>query len=138
MVACAFVSPCVQQLLPSEHEHSTLLQDTGQVVWGAFQGVVLRRLLDVIEPRVYICTRWTEERPTQTMVQSQHVVSLAIGVRVQEINRKRQPVGEDASFVGSADADGDQPSPGGVEGGTEASSQLRQWTRRPKFSSREQ
>jgi len=96
-------------------EDFNLLQDTGQVVWGAFQGVVLRRLLDVVEPRVYICTRWTEERPTQTMVQSQHVVSLAIGVRVQEINRKRQPVGEDASFVGSADADGDQPSPGRVE-----------------------
>jgi hypothetical protein len=128
-----------------------LLQDTGQVVWGAFQRVVLRRLLDVVEPRVYFClqrhqdrvynvknspwngalstassdayTRWTEERPTQTMVQSQHVVrlkrwvriqpyaqhsdqthqtfqqfqidleggsNLALGVRVQGINRERQ------------------------------------------------
>ena len=93
-------------------EDFNLLQDTSEVVWGAFQGVVLRRLLDVVEPRVYIAfssetstskvrhgmgavskdstvacsdayTRWTEERPTQTMVQSQHVVSLKQWVRIQ-------------------------------------------------------
>ena len=36
-------------------EDFNLLQDSGQVVWGAFQRVVLRRLLDVVEPRVYFC-----------------------------------------------------------------------------------
>ena len=43
-------------------EDFNLLQDTGQVVWGAFQGVVLRRLLDVVEPRVYFCLQRQQHR----------------------------------------------------------------------------
>ena len=41
-------------------EDFNLLQDTSEVVWGAFQGVVLRRLLDVVEPRVYICLQFRD------------------------------------------------------------------------------
>ena len=43
-------------------EDFNLLQDSGQVVWGSFQRVVLRRLLDVVEPRVYFCLQRQQHR----------------------------------------------------------------------------
>jgi hypothetical protein len=43
---------------------SNLLQDTGQVGRGAFQRVVLRRLLDVVEPRV----NFSLQRPSASSV----------------------------------------------------------------------
>lgn len=54
------VQGCVQRT------SSNLLQDTGQVARGAFQRVVLRRLLDVVEPRVYFSLQRHHHR-VQTM-----------------------------------------------------------------------